>query len=177
MRFPYVMKRVLAFSFATALVCSALAQDTTHMVGREAKSPGAPGYLQVQNGDKAMAGAVDHARQTLGFFVAALKAQRPDTRDYEIKSTFVDGDQVEHIWIGEVSWDGKLFHGRINNKPLAVHNVRLGQRITLEPRKVSDWMFLKDGKLMGGYTTRVLYARLSPEQKAEFAKEANFTIE
>ena len=56
-------------------------------------------------------------------------------------------------------------------------NVQLGQRVTLAPREVSDWMFLKNGKLMGGYTTRVLYARLSPEDKALFDKEADFKIE
>jgi uncharacterized protein YegJ (DUF2314 family) len=38
-------------------------------------------------------------------------------------------------------------------------------------------MFVKDGKLMGGFTMRVLYSRLSPEQKAEFQKEAEFKME
>jgi uncharacterized protein YegJ (DUF2314 family) len=60
---------------------------------------------------------------------------------------------------------------------MAVKNVHLGQRVTVAPRDVSDWMFVKDGKLMGGYTTRVLYARLSPEQRAQFDKEAEFRIE
>jgi uncharacterized protein YegJ (DUF2314 family) len=38
-------------------------------------------------------------------------------------------------------------------------------------------MFLKNGKLIGGYTTRVLYARLSPEEKAAFDQQAEFKIE
>jgi uncharacterized protein YegJ (DUF2314 family) len=75
-----------------------------------------------------------------------------------------------------VTFDGKNFHGRIDNKPLEVKNVRFGQRVTVDPKEVSDWMFLKDGKLMGGYTTRVLYARLSPEEKAEFDREAEFEV-
>jgi uncharacterized protein YegJ (DUF2314 family) len=171
------MKTALTLLLATGAALNLAAQDTTHMAGRDVKSPGAPGYLEVPDRDKAMRDAVDHAHQTLGFFVAALKAQKPDTSGYEIKSTFIDGDQVEHIWIDHVTCDGKVFRGRVNNKPLAVHNVRLGQRVTVEPRNVSDWMFIKDGKLMGGFTTRILYARLSPEQKAQFAKEIDFTIE
>jgi len=58
-----------------------------------------------------------------------------------------------------------------------VSNVHLGEHVTVAPRDVTDWMFLKDGKLVGGYTTRVLYARLSPEDKAEFDKHAEFKIE
>jgi uncharacterized protein YegJ (DUF2314 family) len=53
----------------------------------------------------------------------------------------------------------------------------MGERVTVAPQDVTDWMFLKDGKLIGGYTTRVLYARLSPEDKAEFDKHAEFKIE
>lgn len=55
--------------------------------------------------------------------------------------------------------------------------MKLGQSVTVAPREISDWMFVKSGKLVGGYTTRVLYARLSPQDKALFNKEADFKIE
>jgi uncharacterized protein YegJ (DUF2314 family) len=96
---------------------------------------------------------------------------------FEIKKGFVDGDQVEHLWIDHLTFDGKNFHGQINNHPLDVKNVTLGQSVTVAPRDISDWMFVKDGKLMGGYTTRVLYRRLSPSDKAEFDNKAEFTIQ
>jgi uncharacterized protein YegJ (DUF2314 family) len=76
-----------------------------------------------------------------------------------------------------VSYDGKNFHGQIDNQPLEVSNVHPGQRVTVAPEAVTDWMFLKNGKLIGGYTTRVLYARLSPEDKAEFDKYAQFKVQ
>lgn len=152
-------------------------EESTHMAGRAAKTPGHPGYSQVSDNDKAMDRAVEHAQRSLGFFMAVLKAKKPGDTTFEIKKGFVDGDKVEHLWIGSVTYDGKNFHGKINNRPLDVKNVHLGQRVTVSPREVSDWMFLKDGKLMGGYTTRVLYARLSPEDKAQFDKEADFKIE
>ena len=58
-----------------------------------------------------------------------------------------------------------------------VNNVHRGQRVTVPPEAVTDWMFLKNGKLMGAYTTRVLYARLSPDDKAEFDKHAAFKVQ
>src|SRR6202162_1940712 len=145
-------------------------EETTHMAGRAAKTPGHPGYVRVADDDKAMDRAVEHAQRSLGFFMAALRAKKPGDTMFEIKKGFVDGDKVEHLWITNVKYDGKNFSGKINNRPIDVKNVHLGQRVMIAPRDVSDWMFLKNGKLMGGYTTRVLYARLSPEGKGQFDK-------
>jgi uncharacterized protein YegJ (DUF2314 family) len=152
-------------------------EETGHIAGRAAKAPGHPGYAQVSDDDKQMDRAVENAQKSLGFFMAALHAKKDGDTVFEIKKGFVDGNKVEHLWIREVTYDGKNFHGKIDNRPLEVSNVHLGQGVTLAPQDVTDWMFLKDGKLIGGYTTRVLYARLSPEDKAEFDKRAEFKIE
>ena len=58
-----------------------------------------------------------------------------------------------------------------------MHNLRLGEKVSIAPADLTDWMFVKEGKLMGGYTTRVIYARLSPEEKAQFDAKAEFKIE
>lgn len=153
------------------------AEETSHMAPRQVKTPGHPGYNQIADNDKAMDRAVEHAQRSLGFFMAALRAKKPGDAMFEIKKGYVDGDKVEHLWISNVTYDGKTFHGKINNRPLDVKNVRLGQRVTVAPGDVSDWMFLKTGKLIGGFTTRVLYARLSAGDKALFDKQAEFKIE
>jgi uncharacterized protein YegJ (DUF2314 family) len=121
--------------------------------------------------------AVENAQKSLGFFIAVLKAKKEGDTVFEIKKAFVDGDKVEHLWIRGVTFDGKNFHGTVDNHPVEVKNAHFGQRVTVPASDVDDWMFLKAGKLMGGYTTRVLYARLSPEAKAEFDKHAEYKIE
>jgi uncharacterized protein YegJ (DUF2314 family) len=151
-------------------------EESRDTAGREAAS-GHPGYGQVSDGDKQMDQAVDRAQKSLGFFMAALRVKKDGDSVFEIKKAFVDGDKVEHIWIREVTFDGKNFHGKVDNRPVDVNNVHMGERVMVAPVEVSDWMFLKDGKLIGGYTTRVLYARLSPEEKAAFDKQADYKIE
>jgi uncharacterized protein YegJ (DUF2314 family) len=124
-----------------------------------------------------MGRAVEDAQRTLGFFISALRAKKEGDTILEIKKAFVDGDKVEHLWIKAVTYDGKNFHGRVDNRPAEVGNVHAGERVTVAPREVDDWMFLKNGKLIGGYTTRVLYARLSPDDKARFDKNADYKVE
>ena len=36
--------------------------------------------------------------------------------------------------------------------------------------------YVEDGHLVGGYTIRVLYSELTPEEKADFEKRADFHI-
>lgn len=171
------MKLALIFLLFSSLTLAKAANENTGTMDEEASAPAPPPYRDINDDDKAMDRAVAKARESLGFFLAALQAHKPDSGEFEIKKCFVDGDKVEHIWVGNVSWDGKAFHGRIDNKPLEISNVHLGQRVTVKPEDLTDWMFVKDGKMMGGYTMRVLYGRMSPEQKAEFQKEADFKIE
>jgi uncharacterized protein YegJ (DUF2314 family) len=172
------MKTVLAFLFVLAIGATAQAQsESTHLAGRANKTPGHPGYLSVADDDKAMDRAVDHAQKSLGFFIAALGKRKSGDSGFEVKKGFVDGGQIEHLWINHLTYDGKNFHGRINNRPIDVKNVRLNEDVTVAPHDVSDWMFVKDGKLMGGYTTRVLYRRLSAADKSEFDSKAEFKIQ
>src|SRR4051794_34265661 len=115
-------------------------EETTHRASRENNTAGAPGYQQVADGDKQCRRASEQAQRSLGFFMAALRAKKPGDSTFEIKKAFVDGDQCEHLWIRDVTYDGKNFHGAIDNRPFDIKNVRLRQRVTVAPREVSDWI-------------------------------------
>ncbi len=172
----YFASAILALGLL-ATRAPAAEQETTHLAGRENKTPGPPGYQEVADGDKQFDRATEQAQRSLGFFMAALRAKKSGDSGFEVKKAFVDGDNVEHLWISDVTYDGANFHGKINNRPIDVKNVRLGQQVTVAPKDVTDWMFVKDGKLIGGYTTRVFYARLSPAERAQFDQQADFRID
>jgi uncharacterized protein YegJ (DUF2314 family) len=173
MKFFSTMLSMLVLILAS--VWPADGQDAT-AAEPAAKPPAASGCAQVSDNDKQMDRAVENAQRNLAFFIAALRAKKSGDTVFEIKKGFIDGNNVEHLWVKEVTYDGKKFHGKIDNQPLEVKNAHAGARVTVSPEEVVDWMFLKDGKLIGGYTTRVLYARLTPEEKAEFDKRAEFQI-
>ena len=64
--------------------------------------------------------------------------------------------------------DGK-FDGTINNEPGLVNNVTLGQQWTIGKTEISDWMFMRDGKMHGNYTMRPLLKTM-PEAEAEMLR-------
>jgi uncharacterized protein YegJ (DUF2314 family) len=81
------------------------------------------------------------------------------------------------MWLAPVSFTGAQFVGTVNNEPEKVKNVKNGQRVSVEPTKISDWMFVDNGKLVGGYTLRVLRDSASASERANFDKSVPFIIE
>jgi uncharacterized protein YegJ (DUF2314 family) len=76
-----------------------------------------------------------------------------------------------------VSFDGTTFHGTVNNEPEKVKTVRLGQKVTVAPSEISDWMYVENRKLVGGYTLRALRDAMSPAERADLDKGLPFVID
>jgi uncharacterized protein YegJ (DUF2314 family) len=127
--------------------------------------------------DPRMNAAMAKARATVSTFITALKAPKANQSDFAVKMAFTDRNGTEHMWLNPVVYDGKSFHGTINNDPQNVKNVKDGQSVSVEPAKISDWMFVENGKLVGGYTIRVLRDTMSAGERAEFDKSAGFVID
>ena len=101
-----------------------------------------------------------------------MKSPKPNQSGFAVKKKFpIRGDEGEHIWLTELTYDGKEFHGRVNNEPVDVKNVKLGDRSSVSPAEISDWMFVQDGRLVGGATIRILYDLSSPAGRKKFEKE------
>ena len=132
---------------------------------------------QVDRADPKMNAAIDKARSTVQTFIAALNAPKPDQSSFTVKMPFVDGEKVEHMWLNNVNYDGTHFHGTVNNDPESVHNVKIGQRVTVAPKDISDWMYIDNRKLVGGWSVRVLRDGLPPDERAEFEKSLPFVID
>ncbi len=131
----------------------------------------------VKKDDQAMNAAMAKARSSVNKFIAVLKSPKPGQSDFSVKVPFVQADSTEHMWLTSVSYDGKVFTGTVNNEPQMVNNVKLGDRTTIAPSKISDWMYVENGKLVGGETLRVLRNRLPANERAEFDKQVGFVID
>src|ERR1700683_1355203 len=81
-------------------------------------------------------------RKTVGQFIDALKHRAPGQQDFEIKKPFIQGNQVEHIWLSDVQLVGNRFQGRIDNQPRKVEGLKLGQIVSVKPKEISDWLYI-----------------------------------
>jgi uncharacterized protein YegJ (DUF2314 family) len=173
------VKRYLTTIFAGAVLAGAASTARAdHAIARDVLQPGMePAVFDIAQHDRAMKRAVREARRTVGYFIAALSHPAAGERDFEVKKPFRQGDKIEHMWLADVTFRGNRFHGYIDNMPRKIKGLKMGDRVSVNPDEISDWAFVENGKLIGGYTIRVLYSELPPEGRAALQKEARFRIE
>ena len=164
---------VSLFAVAVALFAAC---DTAIEEDGVVKRKGQPDIVR-EFDDDLMDRAMQRSRDTHLEFVEALSAENPDHRGFAVKRAYPVGEEgAEHIWINEVSWDGSLFSGVINNEPVDTTAVKVGDQVTVKPDALSDWMYIDGATLVGGYTVRVLHFQSPPEQQKQFEKQTGMKI-
>ena len=130
------------------------------------KRPGQSPYTRTE--DPALDRAYAKAKATYKDFIVALQNPKAGQRGFAVKKPFpIANGGGEHIWINEVSWDGSKFVGKINNAPVDTTAVKMGDKVTVTPEELTDWMYIDGKKIVGAYTLRILhYQQPAAEQKA-----------
>jgi uncharacterized protein YegJ (DUF2314 family) len=123
-----------------------------------------PAIVSVSDTDHEMNAAMEKARSTLNEFIQRVARPSPSDQWFLVKGRFTHGGEIEHIWVADIVFDGKAFLGVLANEP-KLSGLKFKQRVIVPLDNVSDWMYVSNGKLVGGYTTRVLYRRMSPEER------------
>ena len=176
------MKTLKSLSLITA--ASVLLISTVHADDKTAadaagviKRAGQPDCVYVTDDNQEMAEAVQGARKTLDKFISAVRSPKSNQSRFSVKKPFIEGDKVEQLWVNEVSFDGRIFRGKVDNKPVDLKGVKLGDEVTVSPEEISDWMFVQKGRLVGGYTVRSMCRDMSPAQKKQFEKDTNCQLD
>lgn len=112
--------------------------------------------------EQEMEAAIARARAEADSFLRELS--HPTGTNHAVKAAIVDAGKTEHFWLTEASFADGTFAGTINNEPGIVGNVKMGQRWTVKKEEISDWLFLRDGKMYGNYTLRPLLKTMPAEE-------------
>lgn len=112
-----------------------------------------------------MVSAIDRAKSEVDSFIATLESRGGS--DFAVKVPIQDGDKTEHFWLIDISCRDGEFEGKIGNDPGVVSNVAFGQTVRVRKDEISDWLFMRSGKMHGNYTMRPLLATM-PQADAEY---------
>jgi uncharacterized protein YegJ (DUF2314 family) len=134
-------------------------------------------YQHVSDDDAAMNSAIEKAKASSGDFVKAFHAQKPGTREFFVKKPYpTPAGEAEHMWIEVTEENNGVLKGIVANEAEETHEVKRGQEVSLKLSEISDWKYVEGKKLVGGYTIRFFYERMSPKEKEDFIKEAGFEM-
>jgi uncharacterized protein YegJ (DUF2314 family) len=137
-----------------ALTAVAVAGVPTH----RAKAETGETVIHLPGDDPEMAAAIAKARASLPVFWASYEAPKASEGEHLLKVRFPYGtNNWEHIWMAEVKKlpDGR-YSGRFANDPVHLPGRQFDDLVEFTEADISDWMFTRNYKIVGGETIRVL---------------------
>ena len=114
-----------------------------------------------------MDAVIEEARQNFSDFMRAFQAPGEQQHGFQLKVAFFDDDEVEQVWVADLGRTDTGFSGVLASEPL-LPSLQYKQPVEFERNRITDWMFIDHGTLVGGYTTRLIRQRMSPEERAAF---------
>jgi uncharacterized protein YegJ (DUF2314 family) len=136
-----------------------------------------PDIIGVESDDSEMNLATEKAKLNIENFDSALKSNNPKFINFSVKKPYKTESGNEHIWISDVVLKGDKYLGIIGNTPEYTSEIKLGDTVLVEKSEISDWMYIEENKLRGGYTIRALRNKMSESEKKQFDNENGMIIE
>lgn len=74
---------------------------------------------------------------------------------------------LEHMWVGDIAFDGKIITGNLLNQPNYIENLNQGDIVQFTCEEISDWMYSISEKVYGAFTVNVLRSRMAQTELKE----------
>ena len=166
------MKKILSI-----IVILIIASSCNNIQQGKVERENEPDIIGVKSDDSEMNLAIEKAKLNIDKFDSALKSNNPNFINFSVKKPFKTESGNEHIWISDVVLKGDKYLGVIGNTPEYTSDIKLGDTVLVEKNEISDWMYIEENKLRGGYTIRALRNKMSESEKKEFDSENGMIIE
>ncbi|RIY11353.1 DUF2314 domain-containing protein [Hymenobacter rubripertinctus] len=128
--------------------------------------------------DPEMAEAMHKSRKTVNQFLAALSSGDTIAYNFGVKAAFPIPDGTnEHIWLTDVKASGDSIFGIIDNEPDFTTAVKFGQQVAVHKDSITDWNYTRKGKMVGGYSIRLMRSRMTKEERVQFDQQLKLVIE
>ena len=118
----------------------------------------------VPSDDSEMNAAIEKARAALPRFWEKLVNSSGGEEGFAVKLKLSDGENDEHFWCNNIQGNSQSATCVIDNDPEFVKTVQAGQRVAIDNRLITDWMYLRGDRIFGGETIRVLLRYLPPDE-------------
>jgi uncharacterized protein YegJ (DUF2314 family) len=116
--------------------------------------------IDVAADDAEMNAAISQARDSLAHFWSTFEAPNRGESDFALKVRIEDREAVEHFWVTDLRREGGRTYGLIGNEPNSVTTVRFGEEIEIPEGDVTDWLYMREGKMVGNFTLPPLFKQM-----------------
>lgn len=111
--------------------------------------------IAISDDDPQVRAAQEKARKAWPEFARAYEAKAG--KNFAVIGRIAEGDNAEHLWLSVTSIDADSVHGTLDNAPVALTTLKMGQDLHVKIKDVDDWIYIgSDGVPVGGFTREAL---------------------
>jgi uncharacterized protein YegJ (DUF2314 family) len=128
--------------------------------------------------DEELAEAVHQAQETLHIWRQEFIAPKQSYSMASLKVRFQSDTGVEDMWTEPLFILDNTYTVRMVEGVTLEIGIHPNRILDVKPDDIVDWMLLKDdGTLIGGYTLRLEYERMTPEQQKRYLEITGYKFE
>jgi uncharacterized protein YegJ (DUF2314 family) len=116
----------------------------------------------------------EDARNTLpGFFRQLIRGREAD--HFCVKYPFTadedSGIITEQVWLTGIQFKNGIYYGILANTPRHLGNLKRGDKVMFIMDEITDWMYVRGGKITGGDSIKYLLEKIPEYQRSEGERE------
>lgn len=169
-----MIRTLLPIALLAVLPCHAQAGKEKEKAAPEERESSTGKATALDKDDPGMNAAMEQARKEFAVFWKAVSEDRkkpePKLEPAMVKAKFSDKgkeDDAEHLWIGNVSYDGKAISGEVASEPLDLKSVKLGEKVSFPLEQLSDWLYVENGVAKEAFTVQYLRKKMHEKERKE----------
>ena len=134
--------------------------------------------VDVRTDDPGMLEAIARARETAPQFLGWLDAH-PGDAGVALKAALpATNGSVEHVWLVDIRREGNdALTGVIENVTATLAGHATGDRVKVAVAELTDWKYVENDVMQGGWTIRYFLARMPRRQRERMLAALPFRIE
>jgi len=126
---------------------------------------------QFEQTDPELQRIAEDARNTISSFFLHLGRKGAEEQSFCVKYSFDTAADsriaAEQIWLTGVHFKNGNYYGVLANNPQFLDGRKKGDTVIFSADSVTDWMYVRDGKIIGGYSIKYLLEKIPEDQRNE----------
>ena len=130
--------------------------------------------VQVYQDDAEITRIAEDARNTLSVFFRFLN-RAGGGKDCYVKYPFMadedSGIDKEQVWLTNIQFSNGKYFGVLTGSPRHLSGMKRGDRVIFDMEAITDWMYVRGGRIIGGESIKYLLGKIPEEQRNDRERE------
>jgi uncharacterized protein YegJ (DUF2314 family) len=124
--------------------------------------------IELEQTDEEIERIAENARRTLTIFLRNLARPEAGAGNFCVKYPLIadDGSRMEQVWLANIHLKDGLYYGILANTTIRLDSIHKGDTINFEPDAITDWMYIQDGKIIGGRSIKYILEMIPENERS-----------